>query len=99
MSFVTSDLERYLLFSPNTESFTATNLSKLLKCESGWDSETIKASEIMENTHGWWLDIYAPTDDEMRALGKVSFHICINVKLVSFGSNFQIHLRCSTYIH
>ncbi|CAO3684689.1 unnamed protein product [Umbelopsis vinacea] len=74
MSFVTSDLERYLLFSPNTESFTATNLSKLLKCESGWDSETIKASEIMENTHGWWLDIYAPTDDEMRALGKM-FHI------------------------
>ena len=68
---MTSDVERYLLFSPNTGSFTASNLYKLLQCESGWDSETVKASDVMENSHGWWLDIYAPTDEEMRALGKV----------------------------
>jgi Mg2+ and Co2+ transporter CorA len=41
-------------------------------CETGWDSETVKASEIMESSHGWWLDIFAPTDEEMRVIGKVS---------------------------
>ena len=69
---ITSDVERFLLFSPNTGTFTATNLYKLLKCETGWDTETVKASEIMESSHGWWLDIFAPTDEEMRVIGKVS---------------------------
>ncbi|KAH8549424.1 hypothetical protein BGW37DRAFT_503092 [Umbelopsis sp. PMI_123] len=73
-SMVTSDVERYLLFSPTAGSFTATNLYKLLMCETGWDSETVKASEIMESNHGWWLDIFAPTDEEMRVIGKM-FHI------------------------
>ncbi|CAO3671992.1 unnamed protein product [Umbelopsis ramanniana] len=73
-SMITSDVERFLLFSPNTGSFTATNLKKLLMCETGWDTETVKASEIMESNHGWWLDIFAPTDEEMRVIGKM-FHI------------------------
>ncbi|CAM0137183.1 unnamed protein product [Umbelopsis sp. WA50703] len=73
-SLITSDMERFTLFSPNTGSFVAPNLFKLMACESAWDNEKINASEVIESCQGWWLDVYCPTDDEMRIMGKM-FHI------------------------
>ncbi|KAG1048453.1 hypothetical protein G6F43_009161 [Rhizopus delemar] len=61
-------IDRYTFYSPEFGSFKSQTFRHLLVA-TPYNTTTI--SELLVNTTNWWIDIYAPTNEEMRSISKV----------------------------
>ncbi|KAI8987145.1 hypothetical protein BDB01DRAFT_784711 [Pilobolus umbonatus] len=64
------DADRYTFYSADLGSLKSRSFHQLLRTSSNTENEASVADLLVETTN-WWIDILAPTNDEMRAISKI----------------------------
>ncbi|KAL0089302.1 hypothetical protein F4703DRAFT_1840401 [Phycomyces blakesleeanus] len=63
--------DRYIFYSIERDSLSSPSLYDLLNCRFPEENGGKNVSEELLTTSCWWIDIFNPTDDEMRSLSKI----------------------------
>ncbi|CEP17618.1 hypothetical protein [Parasitella parasitica] len=69
-SEVNRDIDRYTFYSAELGSLKNRSFRQLLLTKSPSDDQIIVADLLTETT-SWWIDIFAPSNDEMRVISKI----------------------------
>ncbi|KAI8072117.1 hypothetical protein BDF21DRAFT_386916 [Thamnidium elegans] len=69
-SQINQSIERYTFYSADLGSLKNRSFKELLKMKSEQDKSV---SDLLVDTTNWWIDVLAPTNEEMRAISKVNF--------------------------
>ncbi|KAI8645372.1 hypothetical protein BD408DRAFT_411804 [Parasitella parasitica] len=69
-SEVNKDIDRYTFYSAELGSLKSRSFHQLLLTNSPSNNQTTVADLLMETT-SWWIDIFAPSNDEMRFISKI----------------------------
>jgi magnesium transporter len=68
---VNKDIDRYTFYSAELGSLKHRSFRQLLLMKSPQDNISTVADLLIETT-SWWIDIFAPSNEEMRAISKVN---------------------------
>ncbi|KAG2232486.1 hypothetical protein INT48_007399 [Thamnidium elegans] len=67
-SQINQSIERYTFYSADLGSLKNRSFKELLKMKSEQDKSV---SDLLVDTTNWWIDVLAPTNEEMRAISKI----------------------------
>lgn len=67
------DIDRYTFYSAELGSLKHRSFRQLLSMKSPQNNQATVADLLIETT-SWWIDIFAPSNDEMRAISKVNIN-------------------------
>ncbi|KAI8357367.1 hypothetical protein EDC96DRAFT_545870 [Choanephora cucurbitarum] len=71
-SQVNKDIDRYTFYSAALGSLKSRSFRQLLSVQSSSDEKEVKTvADLLIETNGWWVDIFAPTNEEMRNISKI----------------------------
>lgn len=71
-SEVNKDVDRYTFYSADLGSLKSRSFRELLDIHSPQkDQEEKTVADLLVETNNWWIDIFAPSNDEMRAISKI----------------------------
>lgn len=66
------NIDRYTFYSADLGSLKSRSFKELLEMNSPEKDQVDKTvADLLIETSSWWIDILAPTNDEMRAISKV----------------------------
>ncbi|KAG2197559.1 hypothetical protein INT47_009557 [Mucor saturninus] len=69
-SEVNKNIDRYTFYSAELGSLKTRSFKELLETSSP-DQEFKTVADLLVETTSWWIDVLAPTNDEMRAISKI----------------------------
>ncbi|KAL9559379.1 hypothetical protein MBANPS3_000453 [Mucor bainieri] len=69
-SEVNKNIDRYTFYSAELGSLKHRSFRQLLMMKAPTDDQETVADLLMETT-SWWIDVFAPSNDEMRAISKI----------------------------
>ncbi|KAI8337861.1 hypothetical protein BD560DRAFT_27126 [Blakeslea trispora] len=71
-SEVNKNIDRYTFYSAALGSLKSRSFRQLLNTQyPGNEKEVKTVAELLIETTGWWVDIFAPTNEEMRNISKI----------------------------
>jgi hypothetical protein len=75
---VNHNIDRYTFYSAELGSLKSRSFREMLEMHSPQkDQQDKTVADLLVETTSWWIDVFAPSNDEMRAISKVSFCITI----------------------
>jgi Mg2+ and Co2+ transporter CorA len=63
------NIDRYTFYSAELGSLKSRSFRQLLQMNS--PDKKITVADLLVETNSWWIDIFAPSNDEMRAISQI----------------------------
>lgn len=80
------NIDRYTFYSADLGSLKSRSFREMLEMNSPQkDQQDKTVADLLVETTSWWIDVFAPSIDEMRAISKVS------VYFTAFGYIFDMY--------
>ncbi|KAI8883813.1 cora-domain-containing protein, partial [Backusella circina FSU 941] len=70
-SLVNKNIARYTFYSAELGSVKSRNFRDLLKLHMTSTEKPKTVADMLVETTSWWIDVFAPSNDEMRAISKI----------------------------
>lgn len=80
------NIDRYTFYSADLGSLKSRSFREMLEMNSPQkDQQDKTVADLLVETTSWWIDVFAPSIDEMRAISKVC------VYFTAFGYIFDMY--------